>query len=151
MECQQPGILHGRKPECFSGHVHAWLQCLVPSKGRSRAMGLQDEARGRVGVSASVGRWHRRVLPRENPHRKRGSVFPSAQSSAWDSQGLCSCLRMGWGSHRGEEMLCSCQWCFPPGHALSIFPCLSSLRATLQPSCIPQGLLMCKPLLGERL
>lgn len=101
-------------------------------------MGLQDEVHARVGVSVSVGCRHRRALPGENPHRKRGSVFPSAQSSARDSQGLCSCLGMGWGSHRGEEMLCSCQWCFSPGRALITFPCLSSLPATLQPSRIPQ-------------
>lgn len=98
----------------------------------------------------SVGRWHRRALPRENPQGKRGNVSPSVQSSARASQGLCSCLGMGWGSHRAEEMLCM-QRCLLPGCALIVLPCLSSLCATLQPSCIPQGLLMCKPLLEERL
>lgn len=72
--CQQPGILHGREPASFLGHVHTWLQCLVPSGRRRRAMGLRDGACGRVGVSASVGRCHRRVLPMRKPPQGKGEV-----------------------------------------------------------------------------
>lgn len=35
-------------------------------------MRLQDELHGRVGATDSVGCWHRRVLPRQNPHRENG-------------------------------------------------------------------------------
>lgn len=113
-------------------------------------MGLQDEVHGTGGVSVSVGCWHMRALPRENPHREKGKCVSFSPKLCMGQPRAVLLLGMGWGSHKEEEMLCSCQWCFPPGCAL-IFPCLSSLCATLQPSCIPQGLLMCKPLLEERL
>lgn len=38
-------------------------------------MGLQDEVHGKGGVSMSVGCWHTRALPRENPHREKGKCL----------------------------------------------------------------------------
>lgn len=97
----------------------------------------------------SVGCWHKRALPRENPHREKGKCVSFSPKLCMGQPRAVLLPGDGWGSPRGVEKLCT-QLCFPPGHTF-IFPCLSSLRAILQPSCIPQGLLMGKPLLEERL
>lgn len=110
-------------------------------------MGPWDEAHGRSGFWASVGRWHRRALPRRKPLRGRGAErllqpvalqgTPKGCAPAWGRAGAaaggrrCSALAGG---------------VFPSGCLPTIFPCLLRLR-TLPCSlhCIPRGLLMCEP------
>lgn len=111
------------------------------------AMGPWDEAHGRSGFRASVGRWHRRALPRRKALQGRGAEHllqhvalqgtPKDCAPAWGRAG---------GAAGGRRCSALAGGVFPSGCLPTIFPCLLRLRALpCSLHCIPQDLLMCEP------